>query len=66
MGNLINITSKFHYSSVVAAWDADQKDAGSNLLIFYFFYSKYVNSVNTNKKIVHLSSLLHYNYITQN
>ena len=64
---------------MVAVWDADQKDAGSKLFRFllYFFisnwkdmgsnpvYSKSVNSVSTNKKLSHLSSLLQYNYLTQ-
>ena len=63
------------YSSVVAGWNTAQKDAGSNLfrflLLFFYFklegywfksseHSKSLNSVNTNKKILHLSSLLLY------
>ena len=69
------------YSSVVAGWNAAQKDIGSILIksLFLFFYfilegywfkssehSKSLNSVNTNKKILHLSSLLQYNYLTKN
>ena len=78
------IAHPFHiidtHSSVVAAWHADQKNAGSNLFRFllYFFisnwkdmgsnpvYSKSVNSVCTNKKLSHLSSLLQYNYLPNN
>ena len=72
--------SRATHSSVVAAWKGDQKGSGSNLLSFllYFFisnqkdmgsnpvYSKSVNSVCTNKKLSHLSSLLQYNYLTKN
>ena len=72
------VHSKATYSSVVAARDAGQKDAGSILLIVlplffklegYWFksrkHSKSVNSVKTNKNIVHLFSLLKFNYITK-
>ena len=61
------------YSSEVAAWNADQKDLGSTLFSdsFFFFISNLkgvgsnpkkrtvnlLNSVYTNKKITHPSSL---------
>ena len=69
------------YSSVVAGWKASQKDAGSNLfrflLLFFYFilegywfksseHSKSLNSVNTNKKILHLSALLQFYNLTKN
>ena len=68
------------YSSVVAGWNADQKGCWfkSNQFFTFTFYfkseeywfkssehSKSVNLVNTNKKILHLSSLLQYNYLTK-
>ena len=63
------------YSSVVTGWNADQKDAGSILFSFILYVfisnqrdigsnpvnSKSVNSVSTNNKILHLSSLLQNN-----
>ena len=78
--SLNNSYSTDTHSSVVAARKADQKYSGSNLLSFllYFFisnwkdlcsnpvYSKFVNSVCTNKKLSFLSSLLQYNYLTRN
>ena len=65
---------------MLAAWKADQKVSGSNLLslLLYFFisnrkdmglnplYSKFVNSVCTNKKLSLLYSLLQNNYLTKN